>query len=82
MKLAHVVFIAIFGIIVGLLLWVVSYYAVVYPMKAYYDTFPLVDKMMSCLLPNTAIYWTIKTLFSLKRGKHIQYYTVLSGSVF
>ena len=53
---------AIIGISTGLILWLVSYYAVSKPMEATYQTLTLGQKLASALLPNMGLYWAMQLI--------------------
>ena len=50
----------------GVVGWIILYFAVMVPLEKSYEWLSLPQKMLSCLLPNMALHWSVKLMYSFE----------------
>lgn len=56
---------------IGIVIWLLSYFLVAVPLALDYENLTLVKKLVSSILPNTALHWAIGVMATLE-GKGMQ----------
>lgn len=59
-------FIVTLATTIGIVLWIVSYYALFVPLESSYRTLTLSSKLLAGLSPNMALHWAIKVMCSFE----------------
>ena len=65
-------FVASLAITIGIVMWLVTYYAVVIPIEQKYQTLSMFHKLISSVLPNVSLYMAVKVMSAFE-GKGILY---------